>query len=92
MDSNLETDIIYFTSDNIRMASTARERMLYMTAFKASADLVIGYWQKGVPISEAVENIDSIASMLTKSASPIKINDTVKNNSKKKKASSKKKK
>ena len=57
------------------MASTARERMLYMTAFKASADLVIGYWQKGVPISEAVENIDSIASMLTKSASPIKIND-----------------
>jgi hypothetical protein len=92
MDSNLETDIIYFTSDNLRMASTVRERMLYMTAFKASTDLVIGYWQKGVPINEAIENVDYIASMITKSASPIKINDAVNKNKKKKKASSKKKK
>lgn len=74
------------------MASTARERMLYMTAFKASADLVIGYWQKGVPIDQAVMNVDSIASMLASNASPAKINNAVNKSSKKKKSSSKKKK
>ena len=84
----IETDIIYFTSEHLKMASGFREKKIYETAFRAATDLVIGYWQNGTCINEAIRNVESIASMIDGTASLKKVEDAAK----KKKTSSKKKK
>ena len=87
----LETDIIYFTSENVKMASGFREKAIYETAFRSATSLVFDYWQNGLDINEALLNVESIASFIDNNAAGSKVDNAVKKQKRKKKASSRKK-
>ena len=67
MDMEVQDHSVYLTVNDLKGASTGKEKELYRNAFNAGKDLVLHYWEEGVSLEQARVNVESIASMLVES-------------------------